>query len=93
MSTNTTTNTVVAQDLIFNHFVVANNQGLIFASARDKVNRIYNFLVNEFTGNVMQQINDKFEPVQSRDSEHIKDAVYKLRNVLPTYHIRCFDFS
>ena len=43
------------QKLYFSHFVV-DRQGVIFASARDKNNRIYNFIIDSDSGIVQEQV-------------------------------------
>ena len=78
--------------LEFKHFI-KDRQGIIFASARDRTNKVYNFLINTQTGRVLKQISSRFEQVMGEDAEDVKSAVERYSKIIPTYNIQHFDFS
>ena len=78
--------------LEFKHFVV-DRQGLIFASARDGSERIYNFLVNPENDVVLEQSNHHFREIGGTWASYIRKEVASFKNILPTYRINCFDIS
>ncbi len=80
------------RELRFNHFVVATTDGTIFASARDKLNKIHNFLITRY-GDVRRQVRGRFEPVSPRYAENIREKARSCYSVVPVYRIRAINFS
>ena len=79
-------------DLEFKHFVT-DHTGLIFASARDSGNRIYNFILNKDTGNILEQFYGKFEVIDGEWAEYVKTSIQQYRDIVPTYRIPHFQVS
>ena len=61
-------------ELTISHLVVATEDGSIFASARDKNNLIYNFLITRY-GDVLQQIGKGFESLKGELAESIHQRI------------------
>ena len=80
------------QELVFNHFVVATTDGTIFASARDKFNKIHNFIITRY-GDVKQQVRGNFESVSAEDAEDIRQKAQSHYSVAPIYRIKAINFS
>lgn len=78
--------------LEFQHFVI-DKLGIVFGSARDERNRVYNFLINTQTGGVLQQVNARFEAISSGIAEIVRTRMEKYQSVVPTYRIEHFDFN
>jgi hypothetical protein len=79
-------------ELEFRHFVV-DKWGVIFASARDKNNKVYNFIINGNSGTVMEQINSHFECITGERAEYVKKTAAHYYGVLPTYRVPHFELS
>ncbi|MBU1367198.1 MAG: hypothetical protein KJ711_05245 [Candidatus Omnitrophica bacterium] len=79
-------------ELEFSHFIV-DREGVIFASARDESNKVYNFIINQLTGGVLEQVNSHFEPIERERAETIRKDAQHWYGILPTYRIPHFDFS
>ena len=72
-------------NLEFNHFII-DRQGVIFASARDKNNIVYNFIINSQTGTVLKQINNQFK--LANDPEQIKQRAEAYYGKVAVYQIQ-----
>jgi hypothetical protein len=79
-------------EIAFNHFVV-DKAGVIFASGRDAGNRIYNFIINSNTGNILEQVNSHFEGIDGEWAEYVKRRVEQYKGIAPTYRIPHFELS
>ncbi len=71
------------QDLRFHHFVEESNHGLVFASARDSKNRIYNFLINRYADVILQQVRGHFEQISGEVANFVKDNFEHSYSTLP----------
>ncbi len=79
-------------NLIFSHFVVATTDGTIFASARDKDNKVHNFLITRY-GDVKEQVRSSFEPVSGEVAERIRQRAQSYYSVIPVYKTRSIKFA
>ena len=77
--------------LKFSHFVESTYQGLIFASARDRDNRVHNYLVSKRTGSIREQVRTNFEPISGEYAEQIRARVDESFGVLPTFSTNYFE--
>ncbi len=69
----------------FTHFVI-DKSGLIFASARDADNKIYNFIVNQ-SGDVLEQINSHFESINGEWEQYIKRRLDDYQGLVSTHRV------
>ena len=74
------------KDLIFTHFVIVTD-GTVLASARDKCDRVQNFLISR-QGSVQRQVNARFEPVSPQDADTIRKAAQKYYSLTPLYRTK-----
>ena len=80
------------ESLQFSHFIMATDEGLIFVSVRDQDNKIYNFIIDQKTGRVSQQVKRNFEEVKDqRIATYIKEGIKEYFGILPTYHTKTFE--
>ena len=80
------------EELQFHHFVVANSEGIIFASCRCN-GKVENFIIDPAGRWVKQQVANHFEylPSELADSIRIKaDFAY---GKVPVYRVPTFNFS
>ena len=79
--------------LEFSHFVV-DKTGVIFASAREEgTNKIYNFVINSQTGNILEQFNSHFESISGEWAEYVRQQAEQYQGIVPTYRIPYFELS
>jgi len=78
--------------LKFSYFIASASKDAIFASAKDKNGRVYNFIINA-KGEVKEQVNRGFEPIKEKASEAVRRAVTDFYGILPTYRTKKFIFS
>ena len=86
------TATRLPEDLEFNHFVVANSEGIIFASAR-RNGRVENFLIDIDGKFVKEQVRSHFEDISLEDAEDIRIKANLAYGKAPIYRIPTFSFS
>ena len=86
------TTTFYQPQLEFKHLVI-DKVGVIFASARDYHNKIFNFLIDPNTGIVLEQANRDFRAIPRERARYISVEVKRMAQAIPTYHIQHFDFS
>jgi hypothetical protein len=79
-------------DIKFHHFVI-DKEGVIFASARDSSNKIYNFVINSCTGNILEQVSSRFESINGEWAEYVRSKAEQYRGIVPTYRIPHFELS
>jgi len=80
------------ESLEFNHFVVASNEGIIFASARCN-GKVENFLI-DINGNwVKQQVRSHFEELPNELANTIKIKASLAYGRVPIYRVPTFNFS
>ena len=80
------------RELVFNHFVVATTDGTIFASARDKLNKIHNFLITRY-GDVKEQGRSSFESVSPEEAKSIRELAQSCYSVIPIYRTRSINLA
>ena len=80
------------EDLEFNHFVVANSEGVIFASAR-RDGKVENFLIDINGRWVKQQVNSRFEDISPEAAKDIKVKANLAYGRVPIYRVPTFNFS
>ena len=86
------TATFYQPQLEFKHLVI-DKVGVIFASARDYHNKIFNFLINPGTGIVLEQAEESFHVTSVERAHSISTSVKRCASQIPTYRIQHFDFS
>jgi hypothetical protein len=79
-----------SKELTFNHFVVSTTDGTIFASARDKNNKVHNFLISR-CGDVKEQARSSFEPVDIEYARRIREKVQS--SIVPVYKVNAINVS
>ena len=72
----------MANELCFQHFIESTSDGLVFACARDRDNRIYNFLINRYAGVVLTQGREKFTETEPELAAFVLDSFKYGRAVL-----------
>ena len=80
------------EDLELSHFVVANSEGVIFASAR-RDGKVENFLIDTEGRWVKQQVADRFEYLPSELAENIRIKANLAYGRVPIYRVPTFNFS
>ena len=86
------TETKSEENLEFNHFVVANSEGVIFASAR-RNGRVENFLIDINGKWVKQQVRSHFEELPSEIANDIRIKASLAYGRAPIYRVPTFNFS
>lgn len=80
------------EDLEFHHFVVANSEGIIFASCRRK-GKVENFLIDIEGRWVKQQVNSHFEYLPQEIAWRIRNKANLNYGQVPIYRVDSFNFS
>ena len=86
------TATRLPEDLEFSHFVVANSEGIIFASAR-RNGRVENFLIDIDGKFVKEQVRSHFEDLPAEIADSIRNKANLAYGRAPIYRVPTFNFS
>ena len=78
--------------LAFSHFVVAREDGTVFASARDTSSKVHNYLITRY-GDVKEQVKDHFEPIADDYANWVKKQAQAYYSIRPIYRIGRLNFS